>query len=64
MKLLHHVGYIASISQHHTNFVSAIPPVLVQTARMEEFEAHLAAVTRKGANIVPGAIMGVVDSQG
>jgi hypothetical protein len=31
---------------------------------MEEFEAHLAAVTKKGANIVPGAIMGVVDSQG
>jgi hypothetical protein len=31
---------------------------------MEKFEAHLEDVTKKGANIVPGAIMGVVDSQG
>jgi hypothetical protein len=31
---------------------------------MENFEAILGKATAKGANIVPGAIMGVVDSQG
>lgn len=31
---------------------------------MEDFEAFLENATAKGANIVPGAIMGVVDSKG
>lgn len=31
---------------------------------MESFEAYLDKVTAKGANIVPGAIMAVVDSGG
>jgi hypothetical protein len=31
---------------------------------MEDFEAYLEKATAKGANIVPGAIMGVVNRQG
>jgi hypothetical protein len=31
---------------------------------MDQFESHLRLATAKGANIVPGAVMAVVDEKG
>jgi hypothetical protein len=60
---------VARYLLHHyqlTRLHLLTPPTIPLPAReiMEHFEAYLEAATAQGANVVPGAVMAVVDTDG
>jgi hypothetical protein len=65
--LVQNIGNLVHVT-YHLHLVTATRRSIngnpTNTSAMENFEAILEKATARGTTIVPGAIMGVVDSQG